>query len=141
MKYFLISFLIVGHGFLFPKTGDVSLKVEGLRNNKGFVRAAIFNSEKDFPQNGTKAVKRFFAPIKNKAATILFKDLHYSDYAIICFHDENKNRKLDKNWFGVPSEGLGASNNAKGSMGPPKYKDAKFTLNNKNLNVKIRISY
>jgi uncharacterized protein (DUF2141 family) len=45
---------------------------------------------------------------------------------------------LDTGWFGIPKEGYGCSNDAKGNMGPPKYEDAKFQLkSNKNMTIKI----
>ena len=44
------------------------------------------------------------------------------------FHDENANGKIDRNFVGIPKEGYGTSNDAKGFMGPPKYEDAKFEL-------------
>jgi len=39
-------------------------------------------------------------------------------YAVSVFHDENSNGKLDTNFLGIPREGVGASNNAKGHFGP-----------------------
>jgi uncharacterized protein (DUF2141 family) len=36
---------------------------------------------------------------------------------------------LDTNFIGIPKENFACSNNAKGTMGPPKYEDAKFDLN------------
>jgi uncharacterized protein (DUF2141 family) len=45
---------------------------------------------------------------------------------LAAFHDENDNGKLDTNWIGIPKEGLASSNNAKGRMGPPKWRDASF---------------
>ena len=42
-------------------------------------------------------------------------------------HDENSNGKLDRNFVGMPKEGVGASNDAKGSFGPPKFADARFS--------------
>ena len=50
------------------------------------------------------------------------------EYAIACFHDENANNDLDTNFLGIPIEGTGASNDAHGFMGPPSYKDARFTV-------------
>jgi len=38
-------------------------------------------------------------------------------YAVSAFHDENSNGKLDRNFMGIPREGVGASNNAKGHLG------------------------
>jgi hypothetical protein len=41
---------------------------------------------------------------------------------------KNSNGKLDRNFMGSPKEGVGASNDAKGSFGPPKFADARFTF-------------
>jgi uncharacterized protein (DUF2141 family) len=40
----------------------------------------------------------------------------------------NSNNKLDTYFFGLPKEKYGFSRNAKGFIGPPSFKKAKFTL-------------
>jgi len=49
-------------------------------------------------------------------------------YAVTVYHDVNDNQKLDTNWIGIPKEPVAISNNAKGRLGPPKWKDASFEL-------------
>jgi uncharacterized protein (DUF2141 family) len=66
------------------------------------------------------------------------KDIPPGEYAISAFHDANDNKKMDTNLFGIPKEPIGISNNATGFMGPPKYNDAKFTVN-KNTTLAITI--
>jgi len=44
------------------------------------------------------------------------------------FHDENKNKKLDTNWMGIPREGYCFSNNAKGPFGSPWFKEMLFEI-------------
>jgi uncharacterized protein (DUF2141 family) len=61
-------------------------------------------------------------------------------YAIACYHDENNNGKLDTKFMGIPKEGTGASNDARGTMGPPKFKDAKFQLVS-DTSVRIQMNY
>ena len=39
-----------------------------------------------------------------------------------------KNEKLDTNFFGIPKEQFGFSNNAKGRFGPPSFESASFEL-------------
>jgi uncharacterized protein (DUF2141 family) len=48
--------------------------------------------------------------------------------AIRCFayHDENGNGALERSFLGIPKEGVALSNNARGHLGPPKLKDARF---------------
>jgi uncharacterized protein (DUF2141 family) len=49
------------------------------------------------------------------------------------------NGRLDKNVFGIPKEGYGASNNPKKSMGPPKFADAKFQLDRPENVLEIKL--
>ena len=50
-------------------------------------------------------------------------------YAIGIFHDVNLTNKMDNNFFGVPKEQFGFSNNATALFGPPDFEDAAFLLN------------
>lgn len=51
------------------------------------------------------------AEIHDGKATINFPDLAYGKYAVSVYHDENGNGKLDHNFFRIPAEPLGFSNN------------------------------
>ena len=50
-------------------------------------------------------------------------------YAIGIFHDVNLNNKMDNNFFGIPKEQYGFSNNASAFLGPPAFEAAAFELN------------
>ena len=52
-------------------------------------------------------------------------------YAIGIFHDVNLNNKMDNNFFGIPKEQYGFSNNARALFGQPNFEDASFVLNGK----------
>jgi uncharacterized protein (DUF2141 family) len=56
-------------------------------------------------------------------------------------HDENGDGKLERNFLGVPKEGVGASNDARGRMGPPKWKDARFELKPDGSRIQIHVMY
>ena len=60
-------------------------------------------------------------------ATYIF-DLPNGTYAIGIFVDVNYNNEMDRTFFGVPKEQYGFSNDAKGSFGPPSFKQASFTV-------------
>jgi uncharacterized protein (DUF2141 family) len=118
-------------------TAQVAIKVDivGLKNNKGQVLIGLYNSENHFLK---KVYKGNVALIQNEKATATFENLPAGEYAISIFHDENSNGKLDANFMGIPKEDYAASNDAKGFMGPPKYKDAKFQANqNKHIILKV----
>jgi len=50
------------------------------------------------------------------------------EYALSVFQDVNDNGKLERNFIGIPKEPAGLSNNVRPRFGPPRYKDARFSL-------------
>lgn len=104
---------------------NLTVSVSGLKNNTGVVKVGLYNSDETFLKTTYKSV---VSEIKNNEATVTFIGIPAGEYAISTYHDENNNGKLDRNAMGIPSEDYAASNNAKGFMGPPAYKDAKFVI-------------
>ena len=46
---------------------------------------------------------------------------------------------MDTNFLGIPKEDYGCSNNARGTLGPPKWKDAKFELKGQDKVITISL--
>ena len=103
----------------------LTVAVSGLKSNTGIVKVGLYNSDGTFLKTTYKSIT---SEIKNNEVVVTFDNLPAGEYAITTCHDENNNGKLDKNMMGIPSEDYAASNNAKGFMGPPVYKDAKFVI-------------
>ena len=60
-------------------------------------------------------------------------------YAIALFIDVNGNKKLDKNFLGIPKEQFGFSNNAMGTLSAPTFEQAKFNLKGRAIqNIKLK---
>jgi|SRR6218665_247404 len=131
-KSILVLVFLIG-GLANAQSVSLEVKVTGFKNDTGKVRVGLYNSEFSFLKTIYKSQA---VAIKNETANVIFSDLPKGEYAISLYHDENNNGILDKNMFGIPSEDYAASNQAKGVMGPPKYTDAKFTIN---TNSKINI--
>lgn len=121
------------------KTNDLTIKVTGLKSDKGGVVIKLFNSKESYNLKGAKAYREISTMIKDYKTEVHFPSLAPSEYAIKLFHDENSNGIHDKNFIGLPKEDYAFSNNAVGTMGPPDYEKAKFQLNN-NLIITINIS-
>ena len=138
-KYFLLSTLLVLFVSLSiaqaPQKGvEISINIKGISNKNGKMMIALYNSESTFLK---KPFKVCMGLIKNDESKIVFNNIKPGVYAISCYHDENSNQKLDFNSMGIPKEPTAASNNAKGFFGPPKFKDAKFEISDKNKNLII----
>ncbi len=122
------------------QTYKLTVNINGLHSDNGKVMVILFNHDDGYPVDPDKAVNKTSINIVNEKCTAVFDSLPKGEYAVACFHDENNNGKLDKNFLGMPSEGVGASNNAKGFLGPPKFKDAKFVVET-NTTQNISIAY
>jgi uncharacterized protein (DUF2141 family) len=103
-----------------PPENLIHVEIIGLRNDKGQVRCAIYLSADGFPKKSDKALAHAISSISDRYAVCEFPGVNAGTYAISVFHDENSNGKLDTNFMGIPREGVGASNNARGHLGPPK---------------------
>lgn len=119
------------------ETQTITANFIGIKSDKGKLFVALYNTKDSFLE---KPFKTAIVAIKDLKSVAVFKDIPVGEYAISVFHDENDNKKMDTSFLGIPKEYIGTSNDAKGFMGPPKYKDAKFTLTkdeNKCLTITI----
>ena len=119
----------------------IHVEIAGMRNDKGRVLCSLFSSAADFPKKTDKAVAHAASDISHGQAVCEFSGVAPGTYAVSAFHDENSNGNLDTNFMGIPREGVGASNNAKGHLGPPKFEAAAFQFSGGRLNLKITINY
>jgi len=135
MKHILITISIFVSTLGYAQSNKLIVNVTNFKNNQGKVMIGIYIGQENFMK---KSVFRKSSTIQNNIAKVVFENLPSGEYAISLYHDENENNKLDTGWFGIPNEGYGCSNNAKGMMGPPKYEDAKFQLTSyKEMTIKI----
>ena len=118
----------------------LDITVSGMHSDKGTCYLSLYNAEKGFPKDPKTAIRLAHARIVNGISTFRFDKLPAGNYAAAAYHDENNNGRLDNNFFGVPTEGTGTSNNATGFFGPPKFREAKFPLA-RDTAITIRIRY
>lgn len=109
-------------------TATLTVVVTGLESSKGTVRVALFDKAKAFPTKREEATARQFVAVRKQTATVVFKDLAPGTYAVSAFHDVDGNGELNQWFFGMPKEPVGVSRDARGSMGPPDFKDARFEV-------------
>ncbi len=124
-----------------PAENVIHVEISGLRSDKGQMLCALYSAAEAFPKKADKAVARLTANIAARQAICDFTGVAPGTYAVSVVHDENSNGKLDTNFIGMPREGVGASNDAKGHMGPPKFSAASFRYEGGRLDLKIHVNY
>ncbi len=120
----------------------IHVKILNIRNSTGTVDCALFDSPVGFPIEFLhSATNVMVIKIRNTQARCDFEDIPPGTHAIAVIHDENSNGKLDTNWLGIPTEGYGFSNDAKGLLGPPSFPAASFLYDGRNLELTISLHY
>lgn len=114
----------------------ITVIISNLESNDGKVYVGLYNTEESFLGRGFKSTH---SKIENNRCKVVFENVPNGVYAVSIYHDENDNNKMDTGMFGIPKEDYGCSNNAKGFMGPPKWEDAKFTLENEPITQQIEL--
>lgn len=122
-------------------SGNLIIEIDGIRNHKGKIRLSIYGSENGFPGKPESAVQLVEGNISKNTSRIVVRSIPFGEYAISLIHDENLNGKLDTKFFGIPKEGIGMSNDARGTFGPPSFKQAKFQFSKNDQVEKIKMVY
>jgi len=114
---------------------DLTITVDNLRSNQGEVLLCVFSAESSdreaFPDcTKGRPVRQGKAIIGGGKVVITYKDLKDGIYAVAAIHDENGNGELDTNFIGIPTEGIGISNNPR-MLGKPQFDEARFEIRGK----------
>ena len=125
MKLLFLTFILLFSGV---KTHKLSIHISGISKIKGSLFIAIFRPTDDFPVFG-KQFKGIVKEVEGKSQNYTFDNLPEGEYALAIYQDENKNKILDKNILGIPTEIYGFSNNARRTFSAPSFQEAKFKLN------------
>jgi len=113
--------------------GTVEVSVLNALNDEGTIQFALFNKE-------NFRMQPLFAKcstIKEGVSTVVFENIPLGEYAIISYHDENGNNKMDFEINGMPKESYGTSNNTL-NFGPPQFENAKFIVSEEALSLEIK---
>ncbi|MFT4112012.1 aldehyde dehydrogenase family protein [Silvibacterium sp.] len=122
--------------------GTLSVDVLLPAHAQGQIAYLVFTSAEGFPDHREKALLHGFVPLTHGDADqqkINLGALKPGRYAVSVFLDENSNGKLDHGFMGIPKEPVGASNNPKGRMGPPKFDECVFEHGSEAQDISIRL--
>ena len=100
----------------------------GFENDEGQVMVALFLDEQGWPGSEEHVFATAVVPINGAQAFAEFGDVPVGPFAVTVYHDENGNRELDSNAFGIPFERYGFSAGAEGVFGPPSFAEARMEL-------------
>ncbi len=119
---------------------NLTLVINELRNEKGEICIALFDSEAGFPEDDTKSICNSCAEITKTPMSVSF-DVPYGSYSVSILHDENKDGELNTNIVGIPQEGIGFSNDPMIITGTPSFETASFEFSEDSPVIEITMKY
>lgn len=142
MQQFLITIALLFSIIIVGQTSEdknikskqtITVSVVNVLNDNGLVSFALYNKENFRKQ----PIQSKSSLIKEGKSTVIFNEVPKGNYAIICYHDENDNKRMDFEINGMPKENYGSSNNTL-NFGPPQFEISKFELSNEDLFLEIK---
>jgi uncharacterized protein (DUF2141 family) len=134
-----ISLLILFSLTSYAQMGEITVTVTEIENKNGNIVIGLYNNDSDFPTVGKEYKGAHVKPSESEKLTYTFNNIPAGKYAVAVWHDENKNKKTDKNFLGLPKEKYGFSKNVYGTFGPPDFDEVSFKVDN-GENVKLTIN-
>ena len=124
-----------------PSPAHLGLNVHLPHNARGSVAYLVFTSAEGFPNKREKAIRHGFVPVAGAGdyLHVDIGDVTPGRYAVSLYLDQNNNQKLDSNLLGIPREPVGASNNPKARLGPPRFEDCVFELGAQGRTLSIEL--
>ena len=115
----------------------LQVEVTGVRNGHGLVRVAVC-TEAEFLKECAHV-----GQVQAVAGSVIVRveGIKPGIWAVQAFHDENANGKIDLNFLGIPTEGLGFSNDARFMFGPPRFGDAAIRLSGGGGRISLPLRY
>lgn len=141
VTYFVVAILVVS--FCASAVADaepaaeLTVRVSDGREARGTIRVEICTAATFLKPCSVKGS----APALVGTTTIVIRGLKPGTYGAQIFHDKNGNGKVDRGFFGIPTEGVGFSNDAPIRLAPPKFSDAAFAYEGGAQTINIRLRY
>jgi uncharacterized protein (DUF2141 family) len=124
-----------------PSDTRLFVRVEGVRSGAGLMAVTLYanNPRKFLARHGSLYVGRGPAH-QGVTETCIFVP-QPGVYAIAVYHDADGNRKLNRNFVGMPTEGFGFSNNPNTFLGIPAFNAVRVAVRSSGQKISVRLRY
>lgn len=140
MRFVAVAAWVVLAGPVLAADAGVEVVVAELRHEGATLNCALFSTPQGFPDPRT-ALAKVTAPVSGGRAVCRFTGVPAGSFAVAAFEDRNGNGVLDTNVFGVPTEGIAFSRDARGRLGPPGFDAARFVHGPEAMRMQLRAAY
>jgi uncharacterized protein (DUF2141 family) len=124
-----------------PVANTVQVTVDNVRNSKGLITAVLYSDDPDtFLKSGAK-LDRIRVKAREGETVLCLEAPANGRYSVALYHDENGNRKFDRDFLGIPTEGYGFSQNPGFRFGKPELEETLFSIESPVTSLTVSILY
>lgn len=113
--------------------------IKEIRDATGNLRISLYGDADSFRKED-RALKVVSLPAAKGETRVTFDGIAPGRYALMAYHDENADGKLNLRLGMFPTEGYALSNNPR-VMGPPKFADSAFDVTAPETEASLTLSY
>ncbi|NNK76739.1 MAG: DUF2141 domain-containing protein [Maribacter sp.] len=113
---------------------DIIVTIENVLSDEGIIIGALHSTETFM--RGPGVINETVNASKGEV-TLTFSDVTPGTFAIMILHDSNSNQRMDYEANGMPKESF-VTSGSPAQYGPPTFNDAKFEVDNEDLEFKLR---
>lgn len=115
--------------------------VEGVRNSEGLIAITLYADDPDkfLARRGSLYVGR--TPAKAPITSTCIYLPSTGVYALGVYHDEDGDRGIDRSAIGIPTEGVGFSNNPRLILSIPSFRSVRLSVPRNNMRTRITLRY
>ncbi len=122
--------------------GDPNLRViaTNVQSDAGQIIVWVYDNKDDWLSDRYRTFKNVKVAGKRVGDSVTLELLlPPGEYALSVFHDLDNDTKLKRNFIGLPKEPAALSNNPRPKFGPPRYKDAVFSIGDQLVEQKLAL--
>lgn len=117
------------------------VEVENVRSASGAIKVELYKNSRDDFLKKRGRISRTRVTARKGGTRACLNAPSPGKFSIAVYHDENGNKKFDRNFLGIPTEGFGFSNNPSLGIGMPDQEDMLFKVGAKPITIRISVIY
>lgn len=138
MKSILLAGLLFSAAVSAAENPNLRVIATNVQSDKGQVIVWVYDNKDDWLSDRYRTVKSVKVAGNRVADRVTLELLlPPGEYALSVFQDLDDDTKLKSNFIGLPKEPAALSNNLRPKFGPPRYKDAAFTIGDELVEQKL----
>jgi uncharacterized protein (DUF2141 family) len=139
IKWLFGGFLFLQLHYYSPKTQDVILEINNIKEVKGYIWVGVYNNAQYFLNQEKAILVKGEAVKKAGVLYVELKGLPIGAIAVAVFHDLNGNGELDQTLVGIPKEPYAFSQKLKSKWRPPQFEDVKIEVKQAGQVIKMNL--